>query len=280
MVYTPVGCDECSMTGYRGRLAVTEIVITDPELERAIVSGASVDALTSIAKRSGTQSLWESGLAHLANGETSGDELLRVLEQQLAGPGQPGEEEPDLWGLFDTPAITQRTFDSADVEERKSANAALPVTDIIAGVVDVYVVRPLAEGWKVLAVQRALDTRCPGAWETIHGRLDAGERPEDGAVREVREETGLEIARLYNVTVQPFYLHMFGTVQLAIVFAAFVDEPAQVTLGPEHQSYEWLSPHDASARFIWPREKEALSHVLHLLAGGNAGPVEDVLRVL
>ena len=153
------------------------------------------------------------------------------------------------------------------------------MTQIVPGVVDVYVIRPLAEGWKVLAVQRADDTRCPGAWETVHGRLNADESPEDGAVREVREETGLDVARLYNVTVQPFYLHMFGVVQLAIVFAAFVDEPADVHLGSEHQGHEWLSPHEASSRFIWPREKEALSHIMHLLAGGNAGPVEDVLRV-
>ena len=154
------------------------------------------------------------------------------------------------------------------------------MTAVTPGVVDVYVIRPHPDGWKVLTVQRASDTRCPGAWETIHGRLDTDERPELGAVREVREETGLDVARLYNVTVQPFYLHMFGTVQLAIVFAAFVDEPANVILGDEHQAHEWLSPHDASSRFIWPREREALSQILHLLAGGNAGPVEDVLRVI
>jgi len=153
------------------------------------------------------------------------------------------------------------------------------VTGIKAGVVDVYVIRPLREGWKVLAVKRATDTRCPNAWETIHGRLEAGERPEDGAVREVAEETGLAIARLYNVTVQPFYLHMFETVQLAVVFAAFVDEPATVRLGEEHQSHEWLSLDEAASRFVWPREVEALGHIRKLLATGDAGPVEDVLRV-
>ncbi len=279
MVYTPVGCDACSMTGYLGRLAVTEIVLTDTELERAIVAGASVDALSSIARRGGTQALWESGLTHLSNGETSGDELLRVLEQQFTEVDTVRDVERDVWGLFNTPAAARPEFDSPDDNRAELTAAAATVTDITAGVVDVYVVRPLADGWKVLTVQRALDTRCPGAWETIHGRLEAGERPEEGAIREIREETGLDVARLYNVTVQPFYLHMFGTVQLAVVFAAFVDEPADVTLGAEHQAHEWLSPHEASARFIWPREKEALSHVLHLLAGGNAGPVEDVLRV-
>ena len=252
MVYTPVGCARCGMTGYRGRLAVTEIVVTDSELDRAIVSCAPVDTLTEIARRSGCLSLWESGVRHLEAGMTSGDELLRVLDQHA-----PGDARAAVPGEFDSPFMTQ----------------------VLPGVVDVYVIRPLPEGWRVLAVQRADDTRCPGAWETIHGRLDDGERPEDGAVREVREETGLRIAKLYNVTVQPFYLHMFGTVQLAIVFAAFVDEPADVTLAEEHKEFEWLSPHEASSRFIWPREKEALSHILHLLAGGNAGPVEDVLRV-
>ena len=265
MVYTPVGCDDCAMTGYRGRLAVTEIVIADPDLERAIASGAAADKLHELARRSGTRTLWESGVAQLAAGRTSGDELLRVLAQE---------------SRVQPPAGTHGAFDSVDehVETNDSPDEAM--TEIIAGVVDVYVIRPLAEGWRILAVQRSVDTRCPGAWETIHGRLDPGERPEKGAVREVLEETGLEISRLYNVTVQPFYLHSLGVVQLAVVFAAFVEEPAEVTLGPEHQAHEWLSPLEAGSRFIWPREREALSHITHLLAGGDAGPVEDVLRVI
>lgn len=147
------------------------------------------------------------------------------------------------------------------------------------GTIDVYVIRPLPAEWRVLVMQRSLDTRCPTAWETVHGRIEPAERPEEAAVREVREETGLAVERLYNVTVQPFYLHRFGVVQMAIVFAAFVAEPGPVTLGPEHQAFEWLSVADARARFVWPREREALDHVVHLLGRGDAGPVEDVLRV-
>ena len=154
------------------------------------------------------------------------------------------------------------------------------MTEVRVGVVDVYVVRPLASGWRVLVLQRALDTRCPTAWETVHGRIEPGERPEEAAVREVGEETGLAVERLYNVTVQPFYLHVFGTVQLAVVFCAFVAEPATVTLGPEHQDSAWLPVDEAMARFAWPREREAMSHVLQLLGGGDAGAVEDVLRVI
>jgi 8-oxo-dGTP pyrophosphatase MutT (NUDIX family) len=153
------------------------------------------------------------------------------------------------------------------------------VAQISIGTIDVYVIRPLASGWRVLALQRALDTRCPTAWETVHGRLESGEEPEDAAIREVSEECGLSTARLYSITVQPFYLPKVHTVEMAVVFAAFVAEPAAVTLGPEHQRFQWLSVGDALERFHWPRERDALREVVHLLSGGDAGPVEDVLRV-
>jgi dihydroneopterin triphosphate diphosphatase len=153
------------------------------------------------------------------------------------------------------------------------------VTDIAVGVVDVYVIRPLSGAWRVLTLQRALTTRCPGSWETVHGHIESGERPEDAAVRELREETGLAVDRLYNVTVQPFYLHRYGAVQLAVVFAAFVREPGTVTTGTEHQRAEWLDVDAARERFIWPRSRTALGEIVALLGTGDAGPVEDVLRV-
>lgn len=153
------------------------------------------------------------------------------------------------------------------------------MTAVAPGVVDVYVIRPRLEGWLVLVLQRASDTRCAGAWETVHGRLESDERPEHGAVREVREETGLTVSRLYNLTVQPFYLHATATVQLAIVFVAFVDEPGTVRLGPEHVRSEWLSVGEAGSRFVWPRERAALAEAVAILSAGHAGPVEDVLRV-
>ena len=150
---------------------------------------------------------------------------------------------------------------------------------ISVGTIDVFVIRPLATGWRVLVVQRALDTRCPSAWETVHGRIEPGEEPEFAAVREVREETGLAVERLYNVTIAPFYLHKLRTVQLAVVFAAFVAEASEVTLGPEHQGYEWLDVDAAMKRFAWPRERASLAEIVQLLSTGDAGPVEDVLRV-
>ena len=144
--------------------------------------------------------------------------------------------------------------------------------------VDVFPLRRAAGVLSALVLQRAEHTRCTGAWEIVHGRIEAGERPEDAAVREVREETGLEIARLYNVTVQPFYLQMFDAVTLAVVFAAFVRD-GDVVLGAEHERSEWMPVEEALVRLTWPRSRTALREAAALLAGGDAGPVEDVLRV-
>ena len=155
------------------------------------------------------------------------------------------------------------------------------VTELRVGVVDVYLVSIQPEGWRVLVLQRAATgTRCPLAWETVHGRIEPGERPEQAALREVAEETGLAVERLYNVTTQAFYLHGMGTVQLAVAFCAFVAAADAPVLGEEHGAWAWLPPAEARERFAWPREREALDHVLHLLARGDAGPLEDVLRVV
>jgi 8-oxo-dGTP pyrophosphatase MutT (NUDIX family) len=148
-----------------------------------------------------------------------------------------------------------------------------------AGVVDVFVLHGAGESLRALALRRAHGTRCTGAWETVHGRVEPGERPEDAALREVWEETGLSVDRLYNVIAQPFYLHRTATVQVAVVFAAFVQSVGGLSLSAEHDGAEWLRPDEAIERLSWPRSVTGLRDVLHLLRSGHAGPVEDVLRV-
>lgn len=151
-------------------------------------------------------------------------------------------------------------------------------TVVRAGVVDVFVVRAARRGWQHLALHRARTTRCPGTWEAVHGKIERGESPPEAARREVHEETGLRIERLYALTVNPFYLLPAGTVELAVAFVAVV-APGRVVLGEEHDAHVWLSRAAARRRYHWPRERESLDHIAVLFKGGNAGKVEDVLRV-
>jgi 8-oxo-dGTP pyrophosphatase MutT (NUDIX family) len=153
------------------------------------------------------------------------------------------------------------------------------VTGARVATVDVYPIRRTSGSWEALVLRRAANTRCTGAWETVHGRIEPDERPEQAARRELREETGLEAERLYNVAVQPFYLHQWGEVTLAVAFAAVVPAEAVISMGDEHDAAEWLTVPDAIARYAWPRSKAALAEIAWLLRDGDAGAVEDVLRL-
>ena len=79
-LYAEVGCSECSKTGYRGRRAITEVLITNPEVERRVTANESGDRIADAAREGGMKSLWESGIQHAVRGDTSVEELLRILE--------------------------------------------------------------------------------------------------------------------------------------------------------------------------------------------------------
>ena len=155
------------------------------------------------------------------------------------------------------------------------------MTAIRVSLVDVYVVRPGRNGWEFLVLRRGPQGgRCAGAWETVHGHIEAEEGPVQAACRELMEETGLAPERLYNLSrVEAFYQHLHNEVALVPVFAAVIGKGAEPVLGLEHDAAEWLDPPDARTRFAWPRERRAVDDVLALMADGGAGALEDVLRI-
>jgi 8-oxo-dGTP pyrophosphatase MutT (NUDIX family) len=152
-------------------------------------------------------------------------------------------------------------------------------TELKVATIDVYLLRRGPDGLRVLVLRRTPRTRCPGSWEAVHGRIEAGEKPEHAAIREAMEESGLTVRRLYTIEVQPFYLPSAGIVTAAVVFAGFVDDGAAATLSDEHDAFEWLTPDEAGARFSWPRSRRILPDIVALLASGDAGSMEDALRV-
>lgn len=79
-LYRAAGCPDCAMTGYRGRFSILEVLTVTPEVERRIAAGETAEHIARAARNAGMKSLWESGLDHVLRGESTVDELLRVVE--------------------------------------------------------------------------------------------------------------------------------------------------------------------------------------------------------
>jgi CheY-like chemotaxis protein len=78
-----VGCPACRNTGYRGRLAVSELLIIDEESRQVMSRSADRAAMLQLARRSGMNSLWDTGMQRVLDGQTSIEELAANITPPL-----------------------------------------------------------------------------------------------------------------------------------------------------------------------------------------------------
>ena len=71
------GCDACNNTGYKGRMAIFEIMVTDDELREVIMEGGSTGMLRDVAMRHGMRCLRDSGLLAIYDGNTTIEEVSK-----------------------------------------------------------------------------------------------------------------------------------------------------------------------------------------------------------
>jgi len=89
------GCEACSHTGYQGRLAIFETVKLDDPLSEAILKGASLQKLLSVAREQGFMTLIEDGILKARSGVTSLSEVFRVCGANMNNVDITGEKADD-----------------------------------------------------------------------------------------------------------------------------------------------------------------------------------------
>jgi type IV pilus assembly protein PilB len=75
----PNGCPACRGSGYRGRLAVHDLLVMTPSVRRSVLDDADADRVRDAARRQGMQTLFEDGMKKVAAGVTTSDELRRIV---------------------------------------------------------------------------------------------------------------------------------------------------------------------------------------------------------
>ncbi|MGB2651789.1 MAG: ATPase, T2SS/T4P/T4SS family [Candidatus Omnitrophota bacterium] len=88
--YRGKGCEKCGFTGYQGRTAVFEMFQVDEEIKKLISAGASEGDISEVARKKGLRTLAESGMEKVARGETTIEEIDKIIGagEEMAGPAE------------------------------------------------------------------------------------------------------------------------------------------------------------------------------------------------
>lgn len=137
--------------------------------------------------------------------------------------------------------------------------------------VDVWLFREEpGAGLRILLLRRARGRVLAGLWQGVSGSLEGDERIVDGAVRELREETGIgpaDLEAFYDLDqVNSFHVAPLDAIVTAAVFAARLRPLVEARLSHEHDAAEWVGPEEAIRRCVWPAYRESVARIRdHLL---------------
>lgn len=78
-IYAPMGCESCLNVGYDRRICLAEVLAMDNELRKMIINESSTEELHRRAVESGMMDFGKSALLKIANGDTTTEEMFRVI---------------------------------------------------------------------------------------------------------------------------------------------------------------------------------------------------------
>ncbi len=80
--YRGLGCDKCLGTGYKGRLAIYEIMLVTPKIKSQVMMSQDAEKLREVALQQGMRTLFSDGLERVIDGKTTSKEVLRVTREK------------------------------------------------------------------------------------------------------------------------------------------------------------------------------------------------------
>lgn len=125
--------------------------------------------------------------------------------------------------------------------------------------IDLYAYRIVDSQPEFLLFKRAKGKIYQGQWRMVGGKVEPGETSWQGALRELKEETGLVPVKFWTIpSVNTFYEHKSDAVHHIPAFAAEIKSSQKPDLDDEHTEYEWLPLEQAVSRISWPEQKRLL----------------------
>ena len=144
------------------------------------------------------------------------------------------------------------------------------MAEIVSKYIECYVYKKFGKKLKYLLLKRSNSKEpFPGIWQIVTGKMEEGEKAFETALREVKEETGLNPVSVFVAQrVNEFYTPHNNRIYLIPVFIAEV-ESEYVTLSVEHIKYKWLRFNKAYKKIHWQNQKEIFKQVNKSLKNEN-----------
>ena len=144
------------------------------------------------------------------------------------------------------------------------------MVDVSIRVIDCHIVYINEKNEKLfLSLKRNQKERYPNIWQCVTGGILNKENPEETAVRELFEETGLTPKKLWSIeTINYYYDPKYGTMNLIPVFGVEVDS-TNVKISDEHQEYLWGTNEKIESLLFWKQQKIGVKTFSDMLNEGN-----------
>lgn len=143
------------------------------------------------------------------------------------------------------------------------------MSEILVRVIDAYIFRQTKNGLKFLLMKRAETKMYEHLWQGVAGKIEAGEKSWEAAIRELKEETGFDPVRMFVADyVSKFYETHGDRINLVPVFGIEVDRE-EVTISEEHCEFKWVNFETARDTLVWKGQKEGIIAVNDMLISND-----------
>lgn len=124
---------------------------------------------------------------------------------------------------------------------------------------------------RYLMLRRSLSEKLyPDSWQIVTGSIEHGESALQGALREIKEETGYIPQKFWIVPhVNTFFSVRHDTLNHTVVFTAQVPPNTDPILSEEHYQFGWYSIEQAKAMCVWPGQMTILQIVHDYIVSGK-----------
>ncbi|MDZ7693551.1 MAG: NUDIX domain-containing protein [Balneolaceae bacterium] len=133
--------------------------------------------------------------------------------------------------------------------------------------VDVYPYRFSKNQIEFFTGKRSTSKIYSGQWRMVGGKVEQGETAWQAALREMKEEVGVEPVRFWSPpTLNQFYEPKNDTIHHIPVFAAEISPDAEITLNDEHQQLKWITIEQVEQYIHWPEQARIMGLIHSLLS--------------